>query len=273
MPFSRQNPYPQTFQKKISFTFISYFPCHFMIYSTRGIVLRCIKYGETSVIASIFTELFGIQSYMVNGVRTSGKTSKAHLFQPSSLLDMQVYHNELKNLQRIKEVKWSVVYKNVLSDVIKNSVALYMVELLQKCLKQPETNADLFHFCEDALLQLDISDAEITANFPMYFSLQLAQFFGFTLQDNYSEKRPVFSISEGSFVESSSTATDHLPVPTSALMSQLLKALHPNELDQIKLNRNARKEILQSIQSYYEWHIPDFGNMKTLPVLSAILND
>lgn len=244
-----------------------------MIYSTRGIVLRCIKYGETSVIASIFTELFGIQSYMVNGVRTSGKTSKAHLFQPSSLLDMQVYHNELKNLQRIKEVKWSVVYKTVLSDVIKNSVALYMVELLQKCLKQPETNADLFHFCEDALLQLDISDAEITANFPMYFSLQLAQFFGFTLQDNYSEKRPVFSISEGSFVESSSTATDHLPVSTSALMSQLLKALHPNELDQIKLNRNARKEILQSIQSYYEWHIPDFGNMKTLPVLSAILND
>jgi DNA repair protein RecO (recombination protein O) len=52
-----------------------------------------------------------------------------------------------------------------------------------------------------------------------------------------------------------------------------LKAIHPNELDQIKLNRNARKEILQSIQSYYEWHIPDFGSMKTLPVLSAILND
>lgn len=245
----------------------------FMIYSTRGIVLRCIKYGETSVIASVFTELFGIQSYMVNGVRTSGKTSKAHLFQPSSLLDMQVYHNELKNLQRIKEVKWSIVYKNVLSDVIKNAVALYMVELLQKCLKQPETNPDLFHFCEDALLQLDASDADITANFPIYFALQLAQFFGFTLQDNYSEKRRVFSISEGSFVDGTSLAPDHLSVATSSLISQLLKAIHPNELDQIKLNRNTRKEILQSIQSYYEWHIPDFGSMKTLPVLSAILND
>ena len=117
-----------------------------MIHSTKGIVLRTIKYGETSVIASVFTELFGIQSYLVNGVRTSGKSSKAHFFQPSSILDMEVYHNDLKNLQRIKDLKWSFIYKTILSDVIKNSIALYMVELLQKTLKQPEPNADLFFF-------------------------------------------------------------------------------------------------------------------------------
>ena len=121
-----------------------------MIHSTKGIVLRTVKYGETSVIASIFTELFGIQSYMVNGARTSGKTSKAHFFQPASILEMQVYHNDLKNLQRIKDLKWSVLYKNIFSDITKNSVALFMVELLQKNLKQPETNEDLFEFCEDA---------------------------------------------------------------------------------------------------------------------------
>jgi DNA repair protein RecO (recombination protein O) len=102
-----------------------------LIHSTKGIVLRTVKYGETSVIASIFTELFGVQSYMVNGVRTSGKTSKAHFFQPASILELQVYHNDLKNLQRIKDLKWSVLYKNIFSDITKNSVALFMVELLQ----------------------------------------------------------------------------------------------------------------------------------------------
>src|SRR5665213_266499 len=121
-----------------------------MIFTTKGIVLRTIKYGETSVIAAIFTEMFGIQSYIVNGVRTQGKSSKAHFFQPSSLLEMQVYHNELKNLQRIKELKWSSLYKNILSDVIKNAVALYMIELLQKCLKQPETNACLLYTSDAA---------------------------------------------------------------------------------------------------------------------------
>jgi DNA repair protein RecO (recombination protein O) len=172
-----------------------------LIYSTKGIVLRTIKYGETSIVVSIFTELFGIQTYLVNGVRTPGKSTKAHLFQPSSLLEMQVYHNELKNLQRIKEVKWSILYKNILSDVIKNSIALFMVELLQKTLKQPETNENLFHFCEDAFLHLDIARKEITANFSVYFSIRIAQITGFSLQNNYSEKKNIFSIKEGCFVE------------------------------------------------------------------------
>ena len=165
-----------------------------MIFPTKGIVLRTIKYGETSVIASIFTELFGIQSYLVNGVHTSSKTSKAHFFQPSSILEMQVYHNELKNLQRIKDLKWSALYKNILSDVMKNSVALYMVELLQKCLKQPETNLDLFNFCEDAFLQLDNADEEVTANFPIYFAIHLAQILGFRLLDNYSAEKNIFNL-------------------------------------------------------------------------------
>src|SRR5215217_7923213 len=139
-----------------------------MIYKTKGIVLRTIKYGETSVVVNIFTEVFGIQSYLVNGIRTSSKTlSKASLFQPTSILEMEVYHNELKNLQRIKEFKWNYLYKNILNDVTRNSVALYMVELLQKCLKQPENNIDLFQFSEDAFIQLDLADDAVAANFPL----------------------------------------------------------------------------------------------------------
>ena len=251
--------------------FIAYFSLLFMIYSTKGIVLRTIKYGETSVIASIFTELFGIQSYLVNGVRTSGKTGNAHFFQPSSILEMQVYHNELKNLQRIKDLKWSVLYKNILSDVIKNSVALYLVELLQKSLKQPETNEDLFHFCEEAFLQLDIAGEEVTANFPIYFSLQLASFLGFRLQDNYSEVKNVFNLQEGNFSAENSTSPNQLSAEISFHISQLLKLSHSQDLMEIKLNRNTRKEILKSLESYYSWHVSEFGSMKTLAILSEVI--
>jgi DNA repair protein RecO (recombination protein O) len=242
-----------------------------MIFSTKGIVLRTIKYGETSVIASIFTEMFGIQSYMVNGVRTSGKTSKAHFFQPSSILDMQVYHNELKNLQRIKDLRWSVLYKNILSDITKNAVAVYMVEVLQKSLKQPEANADLFHFCEDAFLNLDTANDEITANFPIYFSLQLAPFLGIGLQDNYSEIKNVFNIPEGNFSDLNAAGSDHLSVGVSYHIAQLLKAIHPESLTEIKMNRNMRQAILKSLESYYGWHVPEFGSMKTLAVLSEVI--
>ena len=80
-------------------------------------------------------------------------------------------------------------------------MALYMVELLQKCLKQPETNEDLFHFCEDAFLQLDIADNEVTANFPIYFSLQIAQILGFGLSDNYSAERKYFQFAGRKFFQ------------------------------------------------------------------------
>ena len=78
------------------------------LHKTKGIVLRVVKYGETSLVVTIFTELFGVQSYIVSGVRTSTKkgTGKANLFQPTAILDLVVYHNELKHLNRIKEFKW-----------------------------------------------------------------------------------------------------------------------------------------------------------------------
>ena len=93
------------------------------LYKTKGIVLRTVKYGETSVIVTIFTELFGIQSYLVNGVRTSTKkgSGKASLFQPSAILELVVYHNELKHLNRIKEFRWDYLYRHILTDVRKNA--------------------------------------------------------------------------------------------------------------------------------------------------------
>src|SRR6185295_6738252 len=119
-----------------------------MLHNTKGIVLRSIKYGETSVIVSIYTELFGIQSYLVNGVRKSSKRSagSAAAFQPAALLDLVVYHNDLKQLHRIREFKWSYLYQHIYFDVKKNAVSLYMIELLQKSIKQPEQNEDLFSF-------------------------------------------------------------------------------------------------------------------------------
>lgn len=243
-----------------------------MIHQTKGIVLRTIKYGETSVVVSIFTELFGIQTYLVNGVRTSGKTSKASFFQPCSILEMVVYHNELKNLQRIREYKWNYLYKNILSDVTKNSVALYMVELLLKCLKQPENNLELFQFSEDAFMHLDLAEDAVTANFPLYFCIQLSHFFGLKLEDDYSESNAFLDLQEGRFIELAPHHEYFLEKENSYHISQLLKVQHPRELTEIRLTKAVRKEMLFALQNFYALHIHDFGVMKTLPILHEILS-
>jgi len=241
---------------------------------TKGIVLRTVKYGETSVIVAVFTEKFGVQSYLVNNVRIATKkgSGKANLFQPSAILEMVVYHNELKQLQRIREFKWAHLYQHILSDVRKNAVALFMVELLTKCLKQPEANTELFEFAEDAFLRLDKSSDTAAANFPLFFALHLPVFFGLRINDNYSDERCFLDLQEGAFVQQQPTHPHFLEDRQAFITSQILKVQQPEELEDIRLNHDFRRQLLFTYETYYKLHIQDFGTMRTLPVLKEILN-
>ena len=245
-----------------------------MIHKTKGIVLRSVKYGETSLVVTIFTELFGLQSYLVNGVRTSVKkgTPKALFFQPTAILELIAYRNELKNLQRLKEFRWAYVYQNVLSDVRKNAVALFMIELLTKCLKQPEANQELFYFVEDALHHLDESNDAITANFHLFFALHLAVFFGFRISDEFSDNINYLDLEEGQFAEEQPKHPHYLQDREAAAVSHILKIMQPNELQEVALNQEMRRGITHALEEYYALHVPDFGTMKTLPVLREVMS-
>jgi DNA repair protein RecO (recombination protein O) len=243
------------------------------LHKTKGIVLRTVKYGETSVIVTVFTELFGIQSYLVNGVRTAAKkgAGRASLFQPAAILDMVVYHNELKHLNRIREFKWAHVYGHVLSDISKNAVALFMVEMLTKSLKQPESNPDLFHFTEDCLLETDKKSGTVLANLPLFFALHLSFFLGFRMTDNYNEEFCFLDMAEGCFVNEQPHHPHFMEGNQASVTAQLLKAQRPDELEEIKLNHDFRRRLLHVYETYYALHIHDFGTLKSLPVLREVL--
>ena len=242
------------------------------MFKTNAIILRTVKYGETSLVVTAFTELFGLQTYMVNGVRTAKKTGlKASLYQPASVVEMEVYHNERNSLHRIKEINRVHVFKNILTDVVKNSVALFLMELLYKLLKQPEQNSDLFYFCEDALIQLDEAPSHVTANMPLFFALHISHFFGFKIDDNYAPEYSFLDLQEGNFVETCPQHSNFMEGENAALTAELLKIMLPAELDDIKLNHFKRRELLAKYMEYYALHMNDFGSMKTLQVMQEVL--
>ena len=243
-----------------------------MTHKTKGIVLRSIKYGETSLVVTIFTELFGVQTYMVNGVRSAKKSSaKANYFQSAAVLDLIVYHSENKSMHRIKEFSWAFLYDTVLTDVIKNSIASFMVELLQKCLKQPEANADLFNFCEAALLLLDKSNKKVAANFSLFFALHLTHFFGFRMADNYDDENCFLDLQEGNFINHHPVHPHFIDGEKANITSQLLKVMQPYELEDFNLNHITRRQLLLHYLDYYALHISEFGQLKTLIVLHEVL--
>ncbi len=246
-------------------------------FKTKGIVLRTVKYGETSVIATVYTEIFGLQSYLVNGVRTTGKkgSGKANLFQPGVILDMVVYHNELKQLQRIKEFKWGYLYKHILQDVVKNTVVLFMVELLTKCLKQPEENPDLFYFMEDALLHLDEGADKTVAGYPLFFLVQLTYFLGIPPQAatvaQIKEPQLYFDLREGVFTIHTPDHHYYIPEPHTSVLINLLQVRQPQELREVNMSSDSKRRLMAAMEEYYQLHITDFGIMRTVPILREIL--
>lgn len=244
-----------------------------MVHSTKGIVLRTTAYGETSVVVSIYTQKFGLQSYLVNGVRSAKKSNtKSNLFQPAAIIDMEVYHNDLKNLQRIKDARWHYLYQHIMFSVFCNTIALFMVEILQKTIKQPEQNADLYDFIEDAFLELDKASGKILLNYPLYFLVHLTGLFGFTIQDNYSAQRSFLDLKDGNFVPEIPEHPYYLDALKSAGISEIMKAMHPNELADIHLNNQIRRQLIEALLQFYALHIPDFGHIRSLSVLQEVMS-
>lgn len=243
-----------------------------MTHKTRGIVLRTVRYGETSLVVTVFTELFGIQTYMVNGVRKSGKNaSRSALYQPGAILDLVVGHQEQKSMQRIREAQWARLYQRVFSDVIRNCVALYLTEILNKCLRQPEEQSDLFYFMEDVLEQLDTATPAVVANLPLFFALQLPQFFGFKINPANHRNFNWLDLQEGCFVEERPHHECFLEGEPAFITAQIVQSLHPEELADLRMHQQMRRNLLHQYHAYYACHVPEFGRLKTIEVLYDVL--
>lgn len=248
-----------------------------MTHKTKALVLKTVKFGETSLVVTLFTELFGLQAYLVNGVRSNkpGKNKMA-MYQPASLLELEVYRQPQKNLQRIKEANRSYLSKEIHSDVIKNSLALFMVELLYNCLKEPEENKDLFYFCEDAFISLDEASKPVAANFSLFFCLQIIYFLGFSLGTPspalLNSPNLFFDLQDGQFTNEEPTHADYLKNDYARVTAELLNVRQPEELKYIQLNQTMRRELLKRYLDFYSFHIPNFGRMRTLEILQQIWN-
>lgn len=235
--------------------------------------MRAVKYGDTSVIVTVFTELFGVQSYIVNGVRSAKKSSTISMghLQPGNLLDMVVYHHEKGTLQRIKDCRLLFHGQNLDENMTRNAVLLFMVELLQKCLKQPDPQPDLFYFLEDIMLGLNNASPVQTANLPLFFMLHLSHFFGFRLMDNYAENCTILDLHEGQFVQDAPVHNLYLEKSFSKLLADLLRVMQISELEQFQLNRQVRNELIDKLSDFYALHVQPFGALKSLPVLRTLL--
>jgi DNA repair protein RecO (recombination protein O) len=242
------------------------------LHQTKAVILRVVPYGDSSLIVTAYTELFGLQSYLAQGIRKVSKNKGASTcFMPGALLDLVVYYNEFKQLNRIKEFKWAFLYRHLFSDIIKNSILLYMVELAQKTIRQPEVHSELFHFLEDTLMQLDLAEADILPNFPLFFSVHLSYFFGFQPHEK-SDFGRYLDLQEGIFTDSKPSHVHYTEEAATEAIRELLKVRLPSELSELQWSNTTRRELLLILEQFYMLHIHDFGKMKSTSILQEVLS-
>lgn len=223
-----------------------------MTFKTKGIVFRFIRYGETSIIVSIFTQLFGLQSYIVNGVRKKSVKSNIALFQPLTLLDLVVYHKESGSVSRIKEIKCSYPYTSISSDMKREAIALFLVEILNKAVKEQSHPDELYQFLEATLVHLDSLKTGIE-NFHLFFLINLSRHLGF-----------------GPQMSGEILGGRLIPIEDEQILQQLIvnkPQLRPQELTPTNAQR---RELLEILVRFYQVHVDHFGEVKSLAVLRDV---
>ncbi|ASV30409.1 DNA repair protein RecO [Maribacter cobaltidurans] len=236
--------------------------------TTKAIVLTSIKYGDTSLIVKIFTESDGLKSYLLRGILASkkGKVRKA-LFQPLTQLELVANHRNKGSLESIKEAKLHYNYQTLQTNIVKNAMALFLAEMLANSIHEQETNTELFGFLEASLQWLDIHK-EI-ANFHLYFLIVLTKYLGF-YPDVQTINAPYFDLQEGEFI--SSPSLNPILSGENLLFFKSFLGIKFDAINTIKMRKNNRQELLQSLVLYYELQLQGFRKPRSLAVLNEVFS-
>lgn len=241
-----------------------------MLFKTRGIVLHYIKYSETSVIVTIYTESFGRQSYIINGVRSKKARIKANILQPLFLLDMEVYHKPKRDLQRVKEIQNAVIFSSLPYDLRKSTLAIFITEILYRTIQEQEPNKDLFGYLYNSVQMLDLKEKGLSI-FHIYFLIHLSKYLGFFPNNNFSEKNCYFDLKAGKFMQIKPTHTFYLGKDQSLVFKQLMD-FSDNQHESLTISYVRRIELLEKILEYYSLHIEGLSEIKSLSVLKEVFH-
>ncbi|MET3501831.1 DNA repair protein RecO (recombination protein O) [Mucilaginibacter rubeus] len=240
-----------------------------MLHKTRGIIFRATDYGESSVIVQIFTEKFGLQSYIINGAKKPKAKISRNMLQPLHLLDLVVYHKNTGSVQRISELKNAPVLLSIPYDVIKSCIAIFLNEVLYKAIKQQSPDENLFDFIFSAIEWLD-HQTESVANFHLVFLTRLTRYLGFYPDRYMAGNADYFDIKNGQFTRFKPESVSYLSPPHTDNFRLVLQTSF-EDMHLLKLSNDERRYLVQKLLEYYAMHIEGFGNIKSADVLEEVL--
>ena len=216
-------------------------------YKARGIVLHTIKYGDSSAIAYLFTDVLGRMSYMVQGIRSKrGRGNKAALLQPMFLVEFEGVEQPHAQMHRVREMRSLRPLMSVPFDVRKSTISMFMAEVLYRL---------------DAM-------REGIANYHLWFLVRLSAYLGFYPGNEYIENG-CFDIRGGLFTPSMPAHRIGMNEACARLLGTLMEC-EADALAEIPLSRARRTEFMEAMLSFFGYHFDSIHSVRSISILREV---
>jgi DNA repair protein RecO (recombination protein O) len=239
-----------------------------MLHKTRGIVLYNLNYSDTYTIVHILTEEFGPVAYLT--AKAKGKTSRVPkaLFHPLSVVELEAEHQNLREIQRLKEAKSHFPLVSIRNNPVKSAICIFLAELIGKVMKDRQPDKPLFDYILHSIQILEWTEKNY-ANFHLVFMIHLSRFLGFYPDNRDYRKGMYFDLQNGIFVRYKPYSAHFLNPDESTVFFNLLRINYENMVG-FKFSGNERKAIIYRMIEYYRIHLHVFSEIKSLEILHEV---
>ena len=234
-----------------------------MLIKTRAIVLRHVKYGESSLIVTLYSERHGRITCMASGIRSKKTQFSLTFFQPLTLIEAEIYYKSNREVHRLKELSCPFHYTSIPFSITKSTITLFLAEILWLTLREEEPNKGLFDFLYHAFQLLDSKD-EGVANFHLLFMIHFSRFLGIFPAD-LDSAADISRFTELKIFK-------NLPGETGNIFMEMMKTSLA-QAEKINLNKASRLILLDALVKYYQEHLEGMGRINSVTVLKEIFSD
>jgi DNA repair protein RecO (recombination protein O) len=255
------------------------------IVRTEALVLRSMKYRETSKIVTFYSREFGKVSGMVKGA-CRPKNKYGSSLEPMTFVSLVIYRRDGRELGTVAECDALKHFPRIAENLEAMAVGLGMMELLTMVAHEEE-NKLLFQLVVGALDALNDATKN-PRNVFYYFELQLARVLGFEalFERCVSCSKPLSSNEQpgerfeyhldrgGPLCRSCNTPSGHkvhLSPKAFRIIGRIAGSRSTHGICNIEIDDGSRTEIESFLWSYLSYHLSGLRPLKSTKVFSRIL--
>lgn len=255
-----------------------------MIVSTDAIVLRSMKYGETSKIVTFYSRRYGKIKVIAKGARNRNNAFGASL-EPMTHSSIVLYKKEQRDLHVLSKCEIAQPFLKLNEDGDRMAVGLAMIELVNMVMHDEEENQPMFALLLQSLEAIDAASGRFI-NVLFSFELRMSEIFGYELTLQHCSRcgrdivegaengNAFLQVANGSIVCAECHARFNaggIKVSKGIVRSLLqLKTVPVKSASDIVLSSSNRSEMFALLQTYLKYHIEGVRTLKSLSLFTTL---